>query len=386
MRVAHVITRLIVGGAQENTLATVLGLHQKKEVSVRLYSGPTTGPEGSLESTVKSVEGLFQLISNLVRPVNPIRDFLAYRQLVHEFRQFQPDIVHTHSGKAGLIGRLAAKKVGVPLIIHSIHGPSFGAFQGSVANAIFSEAERFAGARTDHFITVADAMKTQYLAAGIGREENYTQIFSGFDLNPFLVSNNSATLRKKLGLKDDDFVVGKIARLFELKGHEHLFSIAPNLVRRIPNIRFLLVGDGILREDYERLAKRTGCEENFVFLGLVPPVEIPKLVGIMDCLVHLSQREGLPRALPQAMAAAKPVVAFDCDGAGEVCLDEQTGSLIPAGDLAKLEESLVRLAKDSPLRQSLGQAGQAFVKEKFSVERLVEDQYQLYQRLLAGND
>ena len=113
MRVAHVITRLIVGGAQENTLATVLGLHQKKEVSVRLYSGPTTGPEGSLESTVKSVEGLFQLISNLVRPVNPIRDFLAYRQLVHEFRQFQPDIVHTHSGKAGLIGRLAAKKVGV---------------------------------------------------------------------------------------------------------------------------------------------------------------------------------------------------------------------------------------------------------------------------------
>ena len=151
----------------------------------------------------------------------------------------------------------------------------------------------------------------------------------------------------------------------------------------MPNIRFLLVGDGLLRESFERLAKRIGCEENFVFTGLVPPTDIPSLVGVMDCLVHLSRREGLPRALPQAMTAGKPVVAFDCDGAGEVCLDGETGALIPPGDLAKLEDSLVRLAKDEALRQSLGQSGQAFVKEKFSVERLVEDQYQLYQRLLA---
>ena len=383
MRVAHVITRLIVGGAQENTVATVFGLHRKADVTVRLYSGPTTGPEGSLESGVRDIEGLFHLIPSLIRPVHPLRDFLAYRHLVREFKNFRPDIVHTHSGKAGLIGRLAAKRAGVPLIIHSIHGPSFGPFQGQIANALFSEAERFAGSRTDHFITVANAMRDQYLAAGIGSREDYTQIFSGFPLEPYLAAEDAPSIRAKLGLRNDDFVVGKIARLFEFKGHEDLFTVAPRLAKRVPNIRFLLVGDGVWRESFERLAKRIGCKENFVFTGLVPPTDIPSLVGVMDCLVHLSRREGLPRALPQAMAAGKPVVAFDCDGAGEVCLDGETGALIPAGDLARLEDSLVHLAKDESLRQSLGQLGQAFVKEKFTVERLVEDQYQLYQRLLA---
>ncbi len=383
MRVAHVITRLIVGGAQENTVETVFGLHRKADVTVRLYSGHTTGPEGSLESGVRDIEGLFHLIPSLIRPVHPLRDFLAYRHLVREFKNFRPDIVHTHSGKAGLIGRLAAKRAGVPLIIHSIHGPSFGPFQGRIANVLFSEAERFAGSRTDHFITVANAMRDQYLAAGIGSREDYTQIFSGFPLEPYLAAENTPSFRKKLGLRNDDFVVGKIARLFELKGHEDLFAVAPRLAKRVPNIRFLLVGDGVWRENFERLAKRIGCEKNFVFTGLVPPTDIPSHVGVMDCLVHLSRREGLPRALPQAMAVGKPVVAFDCDGAGEVCLDGETGALIPPGDLAKLENSLVRLAKDEALRQSLGQSAQVFVKEKFTVERLVEDQYQLYQRLLA---
>ena len=383
MRVAHVITRLIVGGAQENTVSTVLGLHQKNNVTVRLYSGPTTGPEGSLESSVQQVDGLFHVIPLLIRPVHPVCDYLAYRHLIREFRTFQPDIVHTHSGKAGLIGRLAARRAGVPVVIHSIHGPSFGPFQGWLSNTLFSEAERIAATRTDHFITVANAMRDQYLNAGIGTEKDYTQIFSGFDLEPFLASENSTHQREKLGLQKDDFVVGKIARLFELKGHENLFAIAPSLAKQIPNIRFLLVGNGVWREKYERLAKRIGCEKNFIFTGLVPPSEIPSLVGVMDTLVHLSQREGLARALPQAMAAAKPVVAFDCDGASEVCLNERTGILIPPGDLAKLEKSLVSLAKDDAERKTLGQAGQAFVQDKFTVERLVEAQYGLYQKLLA---
>lgn len=382
MRVAHVITRLIVGGAQENTVATVLGLREKPDVDVRLYCGPTTGPEGSLEPLVETIDGLFHHVPHLVRPVRPWSDWRACRQLLRAFKSFQPDIVHTHSGKAGFIGRLAAKRAGVPKIIHSIHGPSFGPFQGCLANALFRGAERFAGRRTDHFVTVADAMRDQYLAAGIGQADDYTRIPSGFDLQPFLATENSAAKRASLGLAPGDFVVGKIARLFELKGHDDLFAIAPRLAKRIPNIRFLLVGGGVWRERFERLAKRIGCERNFVFTGLVPPAEIPSLVGVMDALVHLSRREGLPRALPQAMAAGKPVVAYDCDGAGEVCLDGNTGHLIEPGDLAKLEACLARLAEDPAHRSALGQAGRALVKEEFTVEQLVERQYALYQRLL----
>ena len=125
MRVAHVITRLIIGGAQENTIATVLGLQENPDVDVRLYCGPTTGPEGSLEPLVEKIDGLFHRVPNLIRPIRPLSDYLACRQLKRGFESFRPDIVHTHSGKAGFIGRLAARHAGVPKIIHSIHSLYF---------------------------------------------------------------------------------------------------------------------------------------------------------------------------------------------------------------------------------------------------------------------
>src|ERR1019366_8035915 len=147
---------------------------------------------------------------------------------------------------------------------------------------------------------VADAMQRQYLAADIGRTEQYTKILSGFPLEPFLSSANDVQLRARLGLAPDDIVVGKIARLFKLKGHDDLMAVAPGLVHVYPQIRFLLVGDGPWRERLEHQARSLGLKQHVVFAGLVAPEAMPPLVGIMDMLVHLSLREGLPRALPQA--------------------------------------------------------------------------------------
>src|SRR6266849_4236467 len=200
MRVTHVITRLIVGGAQENTIASVLGLRQRHGLDARLISGPTTGREGSLEALVSGTADLLTIIPELVRPVHPGKDFLALKRLTAIFRSDRPDIVHTHSGKAGVLARLAAARAAVPLIVHTIHGPSFGAFQGLVSNTAFRLAERFAARVTTHFIVVAEAMKQQYLAAGVGRPEQYTKIFSGFDLEPFLSANNDSALRAELGI------------------------------------------------------------------------------------------------------------------------------------------------------------------------------------------
>ena len=169
MRVTHVITRLIIGGAQENTVATVLGLQKKPDVEVSLIAGPTSGPEGSLESAFQNDSKLLTVVPSLVRPIHPIQDMIALARLTKIFRQTRPDIVHTHSGKAGILGRLAARRALVPVIIHTVHGPSFGPFQGPLANAVLLAAERRAGAITTHFVSVADAMTRQYVAAGIGR-------------------------------------------------------------------------------------------------------------------------------------------------------------------------------------------------------------------------
>src|ERR1039458_1698704 len=174
MRVTHIITRLVVGGAQENTVASVLGLRQKPGVEVHLISGPTTGPEGSLESEFAGTPEILTRVPELVRPIHPLKDWLALRRLEKILREQKPDIVHTHSGKAGVLGRLAARRAGVPVIIHTIHGPSFGNFQNAAANFIFRAAEKYAARATTHFVVVADAMKEQYLAAGIGQPGQYT--------------------------------------------------------------------------------------------------------------------------------------------------------------------------------------------------------------------
>jgi len=386
MRVTHVITRLIVGGAQENTVASVLGLRNKPGLVVDLISGPSTGPEGSMADRldVGTNPGSRPLIvPNLVRPVHPIKDFLALRNLEKIFRQTKPEIVHTHSGKAGILGRSAAARAGVPIIIHTIHGPSFGTFQGAFSNWIFRGAERRAARHTTHFVTVADAMTEQYLAAGIGRREQFTKVLSGFPLQPFLSAKNDPQLRARLGLAPGDIVIGKIARLFKLKGHDDLFSIAPELVKQNPRIKFLLVGDGEWRGRFEQMVASLGLQKHFVFTGLVPPEQVPQFVGIMDLLVHLSTREGLPRALPQALAAARPVVAYDCDGAREVCFDDQTGFLVRPGDLKNLTQKLLRLAGDPALRNQFGTRGQKFVTDHFGVERMVDSLYDLYQKLAA---
>jgi len=383
MRVTHVITRLVIGGAQENTLATIHGLRQKPGVEVKLISGPTTGPEGSLEDEAAKIPGLLTIVPELVRPVHPLNDFIALRKLEKILREQKPGLVHTHSGKAGILGRLAAKRAGVPIIIHHVHGPSFGNFQGAFANFVFTAAERHAARVTDHFFCSAGAMTRLYLAAGIGWPEMFTRIFSGFKLEPFLNASNDPALRKKLGLEENHFVIGKIGRIFKLKGHADLLAAFAKILPQVPHARLLFVGDGSLRGEIEGQIRARSLDGKVVFTGLVPPGDVARHVGIMDCLAHLSWREALSRALPQALAAGKPVVAYDFDGADEVCLEGETGFNVRTGDIDTAAQRLAQLAHDPELRTKLGRRGQAFVRENFSVEKMVDDQYNIYLKLAA---
>lgn len=382
MRVAHVITRLIIGGAQENTITTVLGLLEQPNVQVHLISGPSTGPEGSLEHRLAHVPHVLHIMPELVRPLHPVKDLVCLFRLERLLRRLRPDIVHTHSGKAGILGRWAAFRARAPVIVHTIHGPSFGPFQGLLPNLLYTTAERITGKITTHFVSVADAMTSQYVRAGIGTPDKYTTIRSGFDLEPYNRTWNDPQLRVRLGLAPEDFVVGKIARLVKLKGHEDLIEVAPRLLRTHPRLRFLLVGDGHLKARLQSKICAAGLQNAFVFAGLVPPEQIPAYVGIMDCLVHLSRREGLAKALPQALAAGKPVVAYDCDGAGEVCINGETGFLITPGDLAGLANAISTLASNPDLRARMGATGRELVRAQFDARKMVNEIYHLYVRLL----
>ena len=381
MRVTHVITRLIIGGAQENTVDSVLGLRQQAGLSARLICGPTGGPEGSLESSFAKIREVLTVVPPLVRAIHPWKDCRALIQLTRLLRAQAPDVVHTHSGKAGILGRLAARRAGVPIVVHTIHGPSFGPFQSGPVNQLFRAAERYAAPRTTHFVSVAEAMTSQYLAAGIGCPEQFTCIRSGFALESFLKAKNDPSFRKSLGLAQTDFVVGKIARLIKLKGHSDLLAAAPVLVERCPRIKFLLVGDGPWQKRLKKHVRALGLEHSFVFAGLVSPSDIPRYLGVMDVLVHLSRREGLARALPQALAAGRPVLSYDCDGAKEICIPDETGFLIRFGDVGQFTERLLQLANAPELREKLGRRGQTLVQEWFSVERMVEQLCLLYKKL-----
>ena len=385
MHVAHVITRLIIGGAQENTLATVLGLHGRRDLDLSLISGPTRGAEGSLETRIAHSSVPFTVIPSLVRPIHPWHDLRALGHLTRIFRKELPAVVHTHSGKAGILGRLAARKAGVKTVIHSIHGPSFGPFQNRIANQFFLRAEKMAGRKTDHFVVVAQAMADQYLAKGIGRPEQYSRVWSGFNLQPFLQARNDPALRAQLGLQPEDLVVGKVARLFKLKGHDDLIAVAARLAPRYRQLKFLLVGDGPWRDRLQVKIRAAGLEGRFVFAGLVTPEEVPRYLGVMDVLVHLSAREGLPRAVAQAMAASRPVVAYDVDGTREICRTEQTGLLIRQGNLTALESSLIRLIENQGWREELGRRGQALALEFFPVEKMLDDLEALYRRLTSAS-
>jgi glycosyltransferase involved in cell wall biosynthesis len=294
-------------------------------------------------------------------------------------------VVHTHSAKGGFLGRLAAHALRVPAIVHTVHGAPFHPYQGRAARTLFRYCEKFAARRCDALVSVADAMTDLLVAAGVAPREKFTTVYSGMEVEPFLAAGEQRQAeRRALGFDDTHVVVGKIARLFHLKGHEYLIRAAAEVVRSCPQVRFLLIGDGILREALEAQIREAGLAGYFCFTGLVSPQRIPALLGVMDVLVHVSLREGLSRALPQALIAGKPAVSYDVDGAREVVIPGQTGFLLPPRSIQPLAEALIRLVQDPALRQRLGACGRERFTEPFRHEVMTRQLRELYQRLLDG--
>ncbi|MEM9364455.1 MAG: glycosyltransferase family 4 protein [Planctomycetota bacterium] len=383
MRIAHVITRMIIGGAQENTLFNCQDLISDYGDEVLLITGPALGPEGDLLGQGRAHEVPIELIDSLRRPIHPWRDWVAARALKRVLRSFQPDVVHTHSAKGGLIGRAVAWSLGVPAVVHTIHGAPFHDYQNAAARRFFIGCERWAARRCHRMISVADAMTELMVNESVAPRSKFTTIYSGMDVEPFLAAReNREKQRRELGLADEHVVIGKVARLFHLKGHEDLVRAAPSVVTAFPQVRFLLVGEGILREPLLQLMNDLGVRENFVLTGLVPPQQVPRLMGAMDALVHTSYREGLARALPQAFLSGIPAISYDVDGAKEVVLDGETGFLVSPADISQLAERLIQICCDFELRQAQGRAGRQKFTDQFRHQTMTRQIRDVYSELL----
>jgi len=373
LKICHVITRMIVGGAQENTLLTVIGLIDKGH-EITLVTGFTNGPEGKLleqSELVKKYDIKVMEVPHLVRSINPIFDLLAFISLRNIFSLKAFDVVHTHSSKAGIIGRAAACAIGVPFIAHTIHGQAFHKYEKKWKNWLYIKLEHWAARRCHQIYAVSQAMITQCLNEYISIPDKYKVVYSGMELEPFLSSKPDEELRRKLEIPENVPIIGSIARLFPLKGYDYLISTAVKVLEKHPNAIFLIVGDGILKDKLQKQILDFGISSNFIFAGLIPPSEIYKYISIMDFLVHLSLREGLPRTVVQALASGKPAIGFDLDGTPEVIINNKTGYLIQPKDIDGVANAVIELIEKPELAVRMGKAGKKLVSKKFDWHEMV---------------
>jgi len=393
LKIVHIITRLILGGAQENTLITCKLLAERGH-DVTLITGPALGPEGQLFDQTKGQKYNVLVVSEMRRAIRPVRDFVSYYKVKGLLGRLRPDIVHTHSAKAGIVGRYAGWSLkgkwakDRPAVVHTIHGLAFHPYQSRVLNRCYIAAEKAAARRTDHFISVADAMTDQARAAGIGVDKPYVTAYSAIDEEHFLEpipDERRREFRRQHDIPDDAIVLVTIARLFMLKGHDYIIESARELSQRFENCIWLFVGDGNLTARYKQQIEELGLSDRFRFTGLVPPDEVPLAIQSSDVLVHCSLREGLARTLPQAMLCGRPAISFDVDGAREV-VNENTGRLIEPKNIPQLIKACAELIANKDRRQKLGQTARQSVTQKFAPDTMVDTIEQVYESFLARID
>jgi glycosyltransferase involved in cell wall biosynthesis len=376
MRVVHIITRMIVGGAQENTLLSVAGLRARHGMDARLLTGAETGPEGNLLDRSAWPDVPVVKVASLVRAIAPWRDARAVIELWRELRRWRPRVVHTHSGKAGILGRLAARLAGVPRVVHTIHGSPEFRDAPPVPRFAFRLAEWALAWLTDDLVGVCQAMVEQGRRMGLRPRRAFSVIPSGFDTEAFAARAAAGDARGRLGIPSEAFVIATVARLAPLKGHRDLFQAVEGLAPWAPWL--LLVGDGPLREVLAAEARSRGIDRRIVWSGLVPPDAVPGLLAAADCVVHASYREGLARVIPQAFLCRKPVVAYALDGAPELVVTGETGWCVPPGDVRALAAAIREVASDPGRARALAAEGARRVAARFRAEAMVDALDRLY--------
>lgn len=376
LKVLHIHTLPVISGSGINTLLTMIGL-SKNRYDVEF----ACAPGGPLADEVIEKGIKFHPIRNFVQRISIYDDLMALWELVWLIRQQRYDIIHTHNSKAGFIGRLAAGIAGVPIIVHTIHGFAFHEFEKVPRRRLFVWLERFAAKLADKLIVISEPLREWGLSLKIGKPEQYVTIYSGIEIDKFKVEVNVVEKKRQLGISPENKVIGVISKLWEGKGHRCILQAARNVIAKVPNVKFMFVGEGYLRKELEALTQQLGLGDYIIFTGF--RTDIPQLTSIFDIAILASLFEGLGRVLLEAMALGKPVIATKVGGIVDVVDDGNTGILVPPNDPTALGEAIIRLLLDDDLRHKMGKAGEETIDAKFSAKTMVAQIQKIYEELLV---
>ena len=373
---------MITGGADENTLFTMEGL-DKDKYKINLITGEEF--DESIFNKVKNNNFNIIQIKGLKWKLNFLYDPIVLIKLIKLMRKNRYDIVHTHTTKAGILGRIAARIAGVPVIVHGLHGSTFEAFDSRLLNWLLFLFERLTGRFTDAYISVSGVLSEKYIERGIGKKENYHTVYSGMRLDKFYGAREKIDCRKKqreLGIGVEDFVIGNVARLESRKGHKFLIDAFKNLVegQKDGHVKLLIIGEGNKRKYLENYVRELNLGDRVIFSGYREDVE--GLMAVMDIFVLTSLREGLPRVLVQAAAVGMPSVAFNVDGVSEIIEDNYSGFLVKAGDVKQLTKRIIQYIDHKELLALHGKNGRELIKGKWSIEDMVGKIDEIYQNLI----
>ncbi len=390
VKLIHIITRFDQGGSAENTFLTVRGL-DKNRYDLTLVRGL------SLESNMNGAEqkvveerlveasrcGIRVVtVPDLVRRVDPFLDLKAFVSLVRIIRRERPMIVHTHTSKAGLLGRLAAFLCRVPVIIHTPHGHVFWGYFTSWKTRFFILLERVFALMTDRIITLTEQEKKDHLDVRIGRLEQFRTIHSGVELKKFSRPGiDTRAAREVMGIQPDALVVGTVGRLIPIKGSNFLIEAAHEVIREKPETVFVFLGEGELQREMEDRASQLGIRDRIMFLGWRP--DVASIMSTYDVFAFPSLNEGMGKALVEAMAMGKPVVASNVSGIRDLVVNGKNGFLVPPAQPELLAKKILYLLENPPVRQAFGKAGRK-IAEMYTADSMVEEIDQLYSALLSS--
>lgn len=376
LKVLHIITHFAVGGATEPTITTCQYLDRARFEAV-ILSGETEPGQGTMLPQAQAAGVAVHVLPSLHRPIRPLADYRAYRDLTAWIADGKWDVVHTHGSKAGALGRLAAKKAGVPIIIHNVHGWGHHGHMSRPMRWFYIQAERRVARITDRFLTDASANIAKGLADGIGRPEQYVTVYNGIDIARFRDANvDRNALRAEFGIPPDAPVIGTIGRLAAQKAPDDFVRMASHIHAARPDAHFVWVGGGPLEADTLARIQAAGLQNAVHLLGYRS--DIPALLRIFDIFTLTSLWEGLPRVFAQAMCARLPIVATHVDGAAEAITDGENGYLIAPQRPQAQADLILTLLSDPALCRKLGECGLRRADPQFNEQHMVHQISEIY--------